>query len=508
MYKDIAILCRSNSHASQIAGALLKENIQVISSESLLINNSPKVRFLVAAFKALINENDQLAKTEMIKCLLDTDRIQGNLDELLDSYRISYSAKKDKPDSETEFTFWDFLKSDGFEVSQPKMISLPVYEVCEELIRIFNLHHQSDPYLQFFLDVIIEHSAKPEFDMAELILLWEQKKNKLSIVIPEGINAVNVMTIHKAKGLEFPVVIYPFAKESHKPHGEKLWVDFKDEDFPQLSTTLISTSKQTEETQFKEIYEVEKNKSLLDLLNVMYVVLTRPTDQLYILAGEPPSGKSTSISVPFLLREYLKNIEDWEDSLLHYEFGTKTVNEAKEKTSSENYSLDQFISNAWRDKIYLSLQAPDYWETESPVAKQDLGTLIHKIFSEIIYEEDSTTVIERYFHDGIITAEEKKKLEKDIKQLFSDAKIKELFRKGPTVKAESEILLPNGKSMRPDRINFDRVRTEVIDFKTGKESKTHHKQVLSYMNILKDMGYENVKGYLLYISEPKVVEVI
>jgi len=505
LYEDIAILCRSNTHASQIAGSLLKEDIQVISSESLLINNSPEVRFLVATFKVLLSENNQLAKTEMVRWLLDSARISGNLDEKLNTLNISQSSSKK---DEKKPGFWNLLSEEGFNVNRVSLLSLPVYEICEELIRIFNLNQKSDPYLQFFLDVIIEQSAKPEFDLAEMVLLWDQKKDKFSIVVPEGINAVKVMTIHKSKGLEFPIVIYPFAKESHKAHGEQLWVEFDDDSYSQLSTTLITTSKQIEETKFKETYDTEKSKSLLDLLNVMYVVLTRPTDQLYILAGELPKKRGESINVPVLLKEYLLNIGTWDESLLQYEFGIKTKNEKTAGAPSGNYSMDQFISNAWRDKIYLSLQAPEYWETDAPVAKQDLGKLIHKIFSEIISVDDKDHVLEKYLLNGIISSDEKNKLEKDIDILFADQRISRLFRRGPVVKPESEILLPNGKTFRPDRVNFDKDSTEVIDFKTGKESKSHQKQIKTYIDILREMGYGNVKGYLLYINETKVLEVI
>ena len=122
--------------------------------------------------------------------------------------------------------------------------------------------------------------------------------------------------------------------------------------------------------------------------------------------------------------------------------------------------------------------------------------------------EDKKGILEKYFQDGIINSEEKAKIDKDISRLFSEPNIANLFRNGPVVKTESEILLPNGNTFRPDRVNFDSDRTEIIDFKTGKESKSHQKQIKSYMDILKEMGHKNVKGYLLYINEIKVVEVI
>lgn len=502
LFEDIAILCRSNNNASEIAGALLKENIQVISSESLLINNSPEVRFLIAGFKALLNEEDQLAKTEMINWLIDTKRIQGKLDEKLNAFKINASFKSE---TEAYIGFWKSINVEGFEVFPDKLIALPVYEICEELIRSFNLNEQSDPYLQFFLDVIIEHSVKPEFDLTEMISLWERKKNKFSIIVPEGINAVKVMTIHKSKGLEFPIVIYPFAKESSRSHGESIWVDLNDGDLPNLPATLITTSKKLTETSFRDVYSQESNKSTLDLLNIMYVALTRPTDQLFVIAGDLPAKKSETISVPILLQAYLKNLGLWDETSLQYEFGNKTVCDSKRASNAGKYALDQFISNSWQDRILLSLQAPDYWETEAPVAKQEMGKIIHRIFSEIITADDTERVLSKFMLYGIINPDQLLTLEKKIKQLFADPHIKKLFRKGPQVKAESEILMPNGDTFRPDRINIDQDSIEVIDFKTGKESKAHQKQIKNYIDILSEMGQKNVTGYLLYINEAKVV---
>jgi len=502
-YEDIAILCRSNANASEIATSLLKENIQVISSESLLINNSPEVRFMVAWLKLLLDENDRIAKTEIVKWLIDTGKVKDNFHEQLSAFQINKLNKSNK----SEESFLSELKNSGFAININYLKTLPVYEICEELIRSFNLNQNCDPYIQYFLDVILEQSLKPDYDIAELLSRWEQKKNTYSIVVPEGINAVKVMTIHKSKGLEFPVVIYPFAREKLKTSGEQLWVDFKDEKFASLQSMLITTSAKLVETQFKNEYETENNKSLLDLINILYVVMTRPTDQLYILSGDPPMGKSTSISVPFLFQQYFKNAALWQDGENVYELGIDTFKEQNLDSPSGGYVLNEFISNSWRERILLSLQAPEFWETEAPVTKQETGNLIHKIFSEIITVEQHEEVVNKYFNEGIIDATQMLMIKQEINKLFANSEIIKLFQPCKQVKTEAEIILPDGNTFRPDRINIHNNKTEIIDFKTGKESPKHKRQLKTYMSILEEMKYANVKGYILYVSQSKVVAV-
>ena len=64
----------------------------------------------------------------------------------------------------------------------------------------------SDAYLQFFLDVVL--IVKKGNECSEFLDFWKQKKDSLSIVASESTDAVQIMTIHKSKGLEFPVVIF------------------------------------------------------------------------------------------------------------------------------------------------------------------------------------------------------------------------------------------------------------------------------------------------------------
>ena len=85
----------------------------------------------------------------------------------------------------------------------------PFYEKIEQLIRSFNLQDKTDAYVQFFLDEVLTQQQK-ESSIQDFLDFWENKKDKLSVVTSENPNAVKIMTIHKSKGLEFPIVIFPF----------------------------------------------------------------------------------------------------------------------------------------------------------------------------------------------------------------------------------------------------------------------------------------------------------
>ena len=75
------------------------------------------------------------------------------------------------------------------------------------------------------LEKTLEYSKKYPGNTASQFIKWiELKGEKLSLDLPENKDAIKIMTIHKAKGLEFPAVIFPFANTLVKSDA-KLWVN-------------------------------------------------------------------------------------------------------------------------------------------------------------------------------------------------------------------------------------------------------------------------------------------
>lgn len=495
-FKDVAILCRDNKKASLAATHLLQNNINVISSESLLLKNSEDVRFLFAFVKCLLNHSDYIAQVEVISFLHNRNAISGEFHKLITGLTRSEGKT-------TELGFWKLLESNGFDFQPDTLLGLPVYDLFEELIRNFELNRTVDPYLQFLLDAVLSVSVKKFQGLSEILEWWEKKKEKLSIVVPEGVDAVRVMTIHKAKGLEFPIVIYPFANEKQRNSNKRLWVKLNDETIPELTTGLLNTSTRLKNTAYETQYHEEDDKSLLDLINLLYVTLTRPTDRLYVYSPQPPVKSSTKHSISQFFKQYLHETGKWDENTDLYQWGELSKrNATNDKSGTQNdFSLDEFISVPWRKRMFLSLQAPEHWDVDDVSGKTEYGSLIHLILSKIIITEDLEDVMKGFINEGVISEKEAVDISEVIQRVLQKPEVARFFEKGLQVKNEAGILDDNGKSHRPDRLVFSEDGVAVIDFKTGKREKKHQTQIQKYKELLLEMNYRDVKGFLLYLNE-------
>ena len=492
--KDVAILCRDNKKASLAATYLLQNNINVISSESLLINNSAEVRFLFAFVKCMLNHSDYIAQVEVVSYLYNKKAIEGGLHKLI--MKLTGNANQ-------ENGFWGLLKSNGFKFQPESLLALPAYDLFEELIREFGLNKDVDPYLQFLLDAILDVSVQKFQGISEILEWWEKKKGKLSIVVPEGVDAVRVMPTHKAKGLEFPVVVYPFANEKQRRSNDKLWIEPNDKEVPNLKTALVNTSKWMEETAFGHQYREEDDKSLLDLINLLYVTLTRPTDRLYVISPMPPVKTSSIHSVPQFFKQFLQEKGLWDDEKGLYKWGNpepKNPDEGKSIVQAD-FSLDKFVSVPWRNRMLLSLQAPEHWDVDGVSDSVEYGRLVHSILSKIITIDDVPSVIGQLSNDGVIGESEADEISATINEVLQKPEVSRFFKKGLKVKTEAGIMGKNGKSYRPDRVVITENEVSVIDFKTGKREDKHQSQLTKYKDLLLEMNYANVKGFLLYLNE-------
>ncbi|HET6245123.1 MAG: UvrD-helicase domain-containing protein [Bacteroidetes bacterium] len=485
--KDIAILFRKNQEASLVARFLIEQGIDVISSESLLINNSKDVRFAVNFLSYLINPADIGLQAKIMQfVLLYKIKNQSEIHNSLSALRPSQLSLEKQ------------LSAKGYVFSSVRLLKLPLYEICEEIFRIFELSEKPNSYIQFFLESVHNFTARNTAGIVSFLEWWEDKKDKLSVVIPQGTNAVNIMTIHKSKGLEFPIVIFPFANWRTKNSKDNFWINLDKSSVVNLSSAVVPANKQLEDTVYAPLYSEEVNKSKLDNMNILYVAMTRPEDRLYIISS---LSKYKDLANYFI--DYFKAAGQWDCECNTYTFGTKTPSlQRVSKDYPSTYLLDSIISEPWNNKINITRLAPERWDIENLDEQMAYGKLLHLALSRINSIVQIEPVLERMVFEGIILSEEKVKLENKLLQIVTHPKIALWFSPLLNVKNEVEILLPDGSSYRPDKVIIQDKNAVIIDFKTGKRNlKKHSNQLDKYQEVLIDMGFESIQKYLIYTEE-------
>ena len=152
------------------------------------------------------------------------------------------------------------------------------------------------------------------------------------------------MTLHKAKGLQFPVVIMPFLdwEQGPKPNGgDLLWVHTDKQPYFNYTPLPVNMSSSLAETYFAGDYNEEVTLSCLDNLNLLYVAFTRPEERLYVFAPAADTARSNSIAS--LSLEVLLQLNKAHDaSTDNFEFGKKEkpmVQEDGGKTKKSDRSL-------------------------------------------------------------------------------------------------------------------------------------------------------------------------
>ena len=489
-YGDIAVLARKRDNLKSIASYLSENGINVVSDESLVLKNQEDINLLIAVMKYLIQPDDLQNQYTLFRALIYKYERNSLKDlQLINGHVIPVREK---------------LEELNFNLNHELLRSLSLLELTKKLEDQFNLGLSLDAYYNTFLDVIEEYVRYNGNQLDGFLNYWDEIDPSIST--PENSKAVKLLTIHKAKGLEYPVVIVPYLDWMKKLTQNYQWVDAPENLKSEMPKILIKLSGALTDTPLEKNYELEKKKSLLDDINLIYVAFTRAMERLYVFTSD--NARTDHISSEVLLA--LKGFEGMEGSTV-LERGSKQVQENKEEEKGLAYfEMNPITGTTINENLKIAYEFKKYRSEESNEAL-DYGMAVHELFSKINDVEDIEEALNNSLDEGIITKENMLELREKIRRILKLNPVSSWFSEVGEKYLERELVNAVGKKLRPDRIVINDDKVSVIDYKTGalndKRMIEYRAQVKEYMEAFSSMNYENVEGFIVAIDEEKVISI-
>ncbi|GAA5039763.1 DNA helicase [Marivirga lumbricoides] len=503
---DVGILIRSRKEGIEIQDFLeryiiekpekaLKYQYNIISDETLLLNHAHIVNFLLNCFRYLYDENN----ISLAQIKLYYQRIVANAD--LPIHEIV------KVESDEKYLPEKFL------LHKEQLLSLNLLEMSEQLIQLFALKEieQEKAYLSAFQDVLLDFGNKG--GIPDFLEWWEQNQHSYAIKLQAGEDAARMMTIHKAKGLEFKICMIPLLDWSitHIPTmAPTLWVDTQNTPFAEIPFLPLRHSSSLKNSVFALDYWQEEVKSFLDNLNLLYVAFTRAGDALLVNTR----GNAGASYVSTLLKTYAEQHESaWDHENQSFQMGDlndfkKMARATETKVSTlSTVGLHYYESHTWQNKLTIKQNNILKAEDEG-LSKTDIGIQVHNVFSKLTKLDNLPVLLKKLEAEGSLNTDDYQKVVQLVEgNLQAKSPLIQWFSNDWEVKTEVPVLLPDGSLIRLDRVLLKEKEARILDFKTGMKDVKDERQVSFYKKSLKNMGYSKVTAHIAYLNPLEIIEI-
>lgn len=496
---DICILGDRNKDCSAWAVFLSEQNYEVVSADSLLVDSSPAVQLTIAYLRRRLNPLSENEKRRFAEKFFRMFPENG-----YENYK-SYLSERTNSTTEKKYRFFDddrFL-ADHF---GSKMLFFSTYETLYDLVQHFysliNLNELSDPYLHHLADLAHEFDLSKGPDLKGFVEFYSSKGKGSAVQLPESENAIRIMTVHKSKGLEFPVVILPKMDFS-------LAIGIQSKFLIAVEDRILYTpsGKESPIDEIKSFTEQELEQIKTDSINKCYVAMTRPIERLYIL-NEYTKKASFSILFDSILEKMEGEKRELENGGTVFSNGKRTIiQRVTEKIEAPNFIPKNVTDRLWFPDI--SLQDNQYLTDQNLLTNaQRFGNQLHLVLSCAHSNEELESAISTFLKSGEIETEFSERIKLEMNEILNDSNYQSLFENADKILSEQPIIVDELTTIRPDKIILKSTNNQekaiVVDYKTGLPQKKYSKQVTDYAFALKEIGYQDVEGYLFYTSTRKL----
>jgi len=491
-YSDIAVLTYRNHDVLQISTWLNDGDIPFVSYSSLDIRRRKITSEIASLLRFLDSPINDLAFSTF---LLSELFLRNTSEEGFSKHKAMeflFQHRENRPlykaFRQEYHLLWEKYLDSLFRMSG----YLPIYDMLVSIYhqyRVFELFPDEEATLVRLLEAVKETEGRAILNLKDFLRCLEEDSDESiwTISVPREAEAVRVMTIHKSKGLGFPVVIL-FLYENRINRGfPYIWT----EQDGHLRLLKINEKMTRFNETLAERYDEEVKANETNALNTLYVGLTRAEEEMYLLLvnrDEEKRGFPLDILPErFVSKEEKPEAEAQRGSKVHEGFPV------------------------------LFQGHPYVYETEDTTLRyyeKRRGEAFHRLLERIKYIDRN---LEEYIQKLSRDREFNSLTSKDIDilvRMLQTPQLREYFQRktGREVLVEKEFSDRWGALYRMDRVIIDPERVTVIDFKTGtpteEDLEKYRTQIMVYMDILRGIyTQKEVKGILVFLDLCRIYEV-
>ncbi|WP_226063896.1 UvrD-helicase domain-containing protein [Kaistella polysaccharea] len=503
-FSDITILCRGNfdifSYSQHLGN--LKVNykgedvfIKTISESGLTLNLSVTLMALTEFLRWQENPKNMQYAVKMLYYLNVLGRITIE-DFTLEMTQILALSSK----SEMEQFIQDKYK---LQLTSEDLLQLNLYNYVEHFLQEFTVEGKETDFLFNYLEMLYAYSQNAGSTLKEFLKFWDEEANKTTIQASENVDAVQIMTIHKSKGLEFPVVLLPMRNKAPSKKSS-YWFDTKSEEkLSSVNVKLFDEELMTYDDEISSFNSKNSYQQKIDDFCLQYVATTRASEQLFFYI-EKESKSNNYLDIFTFLKDRIPLNEKGEEqsSFDLYEISeTDLLKKTKSKKTEYSTQPIQFRNKEDKntDAIKIATPSKNY---QNRVEKVRMGIFTHEILAQINSAKDVAQVLESYLLEGKITREQHSEISDRIFSIINNENYSQYFKEDQIVINEKDIMISeNGFSelYRPDRLIDTEHGIIILDFKTGDEEEKHQLQLDKYQSVLEKLGKTVIKSQIVYV---------
>ena len=480
-FKDISILVRSKKDALKIINSLLVSRVIVngesldipfVSEDSLFLNTSLAYKILVSAFNyfEFREERDLLILNHFLENYFSTEN--STLKVVMTNIKAF--------DFEYYSNFFDF----------------------EKLSFVLNILHlnPNDPFVDFFMNLSNNLILKENFSMVQLLDYFEQKASNLSVESAPK-NAIQILTIHKSKGLEFPVVIVPYTNWGSKSNVDipYTWVENVNLEDRNIDLYIGEMSNRSlSHLDKKLVYEIEEKEVLLDTLNLYYVAFTRAIDQLYVSFENSEKKANLPNLLALTIKDHLSYNEESNQLLISNQKQKVSELDSQVESVSKPYNLIFYNDDNYYNNIHSYINFS---------SRENFGTFFHNVISKVYSNfSDGFDYLDSLSTQPNLDKSYIDRTKTILNELQKNKSLSFIYDSNQIIYNEREFRSSDNEILRLDRLIIKDNHAIIIDYKTSK-GENDINQVSNYLSNVKLCGFNKVSAFLLYVSNQELVEV-